>query len=1207
MFPPFSRLVSSEFDENCRALKQAGVANPERTLHTLMSLVHEATTSGDVGNESTPPWYRSLKRILREAPSHEQVLEVVGQFVQRQRVPADAFQLFEQNPRSLEILARVACGSPFLTRCVLSLPDALGDLTGDRGLAEVKSRDLFRDEVLAMAESAAQFEQKLVAVRHYQRREVLRIGMCDAFGLLDLKFVTLQISLLADAMVQACLSLVCEEMNSSPTCLSVLALGKHGGEELNYSSDIDLVLLARRPDSSVQRLGRRLIDALSQNMTGGFLYRVDMRLRPWGDAGPLVITPDSWESYLQQDAALWERQALLKARVIGGDLQLGKNFLKQLPQFLFSDDESTILPAIARMKSGIEQRLGSSRRMEVKLGSGTIRDIEFLTQALQLIHGRREQWLLSPNTLDALIRLTEFNILNGADYRTLREGYIFFRTIEHALQLLHNQQTHEIPQDTKQQEWLSRRLDFQSARQLLDRFHEHRRAVRRIFDELFSGDEQDVVEQTKVSDTLPPGQFSAARLSDVNETAARLLRDFPARSAPSRKCSIHLDPAGTEFRIVLVGVDTPGVLSVVCGVFFLARLSIETGEMVSGPMDIEGLSIPSDTVVATFGGKAQGGSLPGAEFLESEIRRFLTIHEEMSDGFAPELLEAFCDRLQEMGAGRDPQSSEEANETAVQVFNDDPKQGTRLELRCADSFGLLFEVANALAICDYRIRSAILSTEDNRVYDAICVSEKDGKPVSSADRLEELRTAIILIREFTSWLPQNSDPQRALLRFRDLLQQLLRGSEWNRNAVSLKSPEVLQTIGNVLGMSRYLWEDFLRVNPERLLPLLTDPDHLEHRISVEELQVEWEARRGECNERESPTRILNTWKDDHLFRIDLRHVLGRCGPFGSFSQEVTELAEVVITAAFELVFAQLSEKYGVPTLPDGRPCGFALAGLGKFGGVEMGFGSDIELFLIYEEECRTSRPKSISAGSFFERLVHRLQSTIESRRKGIFEIDLRMRPYGQAGPAAVSLAAFQSYFEVDGDAWPYERQALTRLRCVVGDVTFQEQVRAAREEIVFGGSRFDFSAMRAIREKQINQLVRGGTVNAKLSDGGLVDCEYGVQALQVTFGHLFPKLRTTNTMVALRAAAEAELLSEQELRDISAAYQLLRELIDCLRMVRGNAEDLTVPRPDSADDRQLGRRMRAVHSAPAALDELEAAMETVRQFSSRVEQICQQA
>ena len=151
---------------------------------------------------------------------------------------------------------------------------------------------------------------------------------------------------------------------------------------------------------------------------------------------------------------------------------------------------------------------------------------------------------------------------------------------------------------------------------------------------------------------------------------------------------------------------------------------------------------------------------------------------------------------------------------------------------------------------------------------------------------------------------------------------------------------------------------------------------------------------------------------------------------------------------------------------------------------------------------------------------------------------------------------------------------------------------------------FDFAAMRAMRERQIRQLVRGGTVNAKLSDGGLVDCEYAVQALQLTFGRQEPALQTSNTIQALTAAQQSGKISLSEFEQIRQAYIFLRQLIDCLRMVRGNAEDLTLPASATTDYQQLARRLKAVHESSRPLDELENQMAVVRWFSNRVEEIC---
>jgi glutamate-ammonia-ligase adenylyltransferase len=299
--------------------------------------------------------------------------------------------------------------------------------------------------------------------------------MCDAFGLLDLRFVTLQLSLLADAMVQCCLNLAMQEANVTDLTLSVISLGKHGGEELNYSSDIDLVLICDEDSSVIQRVARLTIEGLAENTPPGFLYRVDLRLRPWGEAGPLVSTITAYADYLIHDAATWEKQAMLKARVVAGDRTVGKKFLSRILPLLFTDSAIDVRRSIQQMKERIESRLRQRGKLnsEVKLGVGSIRDVEFLVQSLQLIHGERESRILSSNTLDSLVRLAEFGLISAAWYRHLRAGYVFLRTVEHSLQLLHNQQTHELPFDQRQLEWLANRMDYPDAATLMRRFDEH--------------------------------------------------------------------------------------------------------------------------------------------------------------------------------------------------------------------------------------------------------------------------------------------------------------------------------------------------------------------------------------------------------------------------------------------------------------------------------------------------------------------------------------------------------------------------------------------------------------------------------------------------------------------------------------------------------------------------------------------------------------
>ncbi|MCA9051419.1 MAG: hypothetical protein KDA89_21925, partial [Planctomycetaceae bacterium] len=554
MFPRFDKLTVSEFDRNLELLAGMGIPNPAEALRSLMRICDCWSDSANPRPESgiaakgsaVPGWFRTLRRILLEAPAPATVIDAVERFVGACRTPGDAFSLFEQTPRSLEVLARLSCGSSYLTQSLLNQPEALRDLTTHRRTAEMKSREEFREDADRSFQQCRSVDEKLTELRRFQRRELLRIGMCDAFGLLDLKFVTLQISLLADAVVQVCLQLACEQAGITDPPFAVMALGKHGGEELNYSSDIDLLLIADQDSSAAQRAARLMIDGLNRNMPGGFLYRVDMRLRPWGDAGPLVTTPDAFEAYLRTHAELWEKQALLKLRFIAGAVAPGRRLLQRLPPLLFAASENEVLTNVRKMKSRIEEQLQRRGKLsaEVKLGCGSIRDVEFLVQALQLIHGKKERRLASANTLDALVRLADFGIIDVTEYRRLREGYVFLRTLEHALQLVHNQQTHELPADPAQRESLARRLDYPGEEVLLARFREHQQSVRSIFERYFTApaDSGQPVHSTTTMPTTYPAGFG--------------LSDSPA---PAHSVSERRHPSATDSRSVPTTNDASGL------------------------------------------------------------------------------------------------------------------------------------------------------------------------------------------------------------------------------------------------------------------------------------------------------------------------------------------------------------------------------------------------------------------------------------------------------------------------------------------------------------------------------------------------------------------------------------------------------------------------------------------------------------------------
>jgi glutamate-ammonia-ligase adenylyltransferase len=1229
MFPKFDKLIREEFTQNCALMSSAGFSDAPAAVESLLRLREASklslTDDLTARHRTVPDWFKTLKRILREAPAPETILSVIDQYVSRSGQELDAIRLFEESPRSLETLARLACSSPFLTQILFADPEALLYLTIHRRTAEIKSRDDFFEDAMEELGRLSDSAEQLQRLRLFQKRELLRIGICDAVGLLDLKVVTLQLSLLADAMVQVCLTVACQESGIDQAPFSVLALGKLGGEELNYSSDIDLILIAEHDSTVVQQVARRMVEGLSDNLATGFLYRVDLRLRPWGDAGPLVSTPDAYRSYLKNDAQLWERQALLKARLIAGDVHAGTELLRVIRPDVFNASPQEVRDSIQAMKSRIEAPLRRSGKLtrEVKLGAGSIRDIEFLVQSLQMIHGAERPEVVSANTLDALVRLAETGLINASTYRHLREGYVFLRTIEHALQLLHNQQIHMIPADQQQRYWLARRLDYPDGDTLLARFEEHRRTVRNIFDEHFGSSGQVAVKAEHPGSSSGIGDDADIVVSSTGRISAGLSQEqldeiFATLSEDLCVQVIVREDStdGAAFQVVVCALDCPGLLSIVCAVLFANRLDIRTGFVNSGvssnPWDV---TVGENCFLAVLNvseANGTGAAIQTARSQQDLARRLQSVLAEFlisqrageHDEVRRQLIDLFCERLKDLSAMPSPTADLQINlREHADGIRTNSTDVVAVEITGDDSFGFLFELANALAICQFRIRSAELNSAAGRVDDVVHVVNFDGTCPTGHARLEELKTAVTLIKQFTHWLPSNSAPHDALLRFRDLLHRILSKAEWQDDARSLSQPKVLRAVAQVLGMSRFLWEDLLNTNHDELFPLLTRTDELAERVTREDLNAELQSLLAEA---ESGEQALNAFKDRHLFRIDLRHVLGHCRPFGAFSEEITELAEIVVVAAADIAWHELIEAHGLPLKEDGTVCAYTLIALGKFGGVEMGFASDIELFLVYEAACRTRGRQSLSSGSFFERLVTRISQIISARHAGIFEVDLRMKPYGQAGSPAVQLSEFVSYYLPEGDAWPYERQALVKMRCLAGDAEFAKTVQQAGCQTIYDSQRFDFDAMRGMREKQNRQLIRGGTINAKLSEGGLVDCEYAVQALQLTFGRRHPRMQTPNTLTALQVATDLGIISAESHSEISEAYMFLRELIDCLRMVRGSAHDLTIPAVGSTEYEQLDRRMELVHDSKISLGEFETQMQIVSRFRSHVETICTQ-
>jgi [glutamine synthetase] adenylyltransferase / [glutamine synthetase]-adenylyl-L-tyrosine phosphorylase len=337
------------------------------------------------------------------------------------------------------------------------------------------------------------------ALRRWKNREMTRIGLRELANAAALEETTGELSQVAEICLREVYRFwntkLRNETQGAPAAeFAVLALGKLGGRELNYSSDVDLIFLYSEegeisPRLSYHqwfnRLSERILETFSTRHPEGPLFRVDLRLRPEGGAGPLARSLDSMENYYAGFGETWERIALIKARGIAGSRELAYEFLRQHQPFIYPRSHTPdLLGEIAGIKRRIERDVARSDALErdVKLGRGGIREIEFVVQTMQFIHGGRHIFLRETSTLEALRALARLELIPHNQVVELDRGYRFLRQIEHRLQIEAEQQTHTIPRDRTAVERLSRSLGFEDANQFATALKKTMEQVRGIFD-----------------------------------------------------------------------------------------------------------------------------------------------------------------------------------------------------------------------------------------------------------------------------------------------------------------------------------------------------------------------------------------------------------------------------------------------------------------------------------------------------------------------------------------------------------------------------------------------------------------------------------------------------------------------------------------------------------------------------------------------------
>ncbi len=435
-------------------------------------------------------------------------------------------QLAEKFPSEEKKLARnegllsdvltLAAFSPLLATTVLQNPDYISWLNRQRISSKVRGKDEILESLERFALVNSGIETNVLLAR-FRRRELLRIYLRDIRNLGTIAEITEEISNLADAILEYALRQARQELDNrygspletdektraKPAKFCIVALGKLGSMELNYSSDIDLLFLYSSGGATSGQGVRgavtnreyfvKLAELITKLVGGqggeGAAYRVDLRLRPNGRVGALAISFDEAVNYYRKSAHSWERQVLIRSRVAAGDARIFQDFFRQVEASVFSKNETVenALRNVRLSKEKINAEKISDVNFNVKLGTGGIREIEFIAQALQLAFAGKDEWLRAPHTLISLSRLADRKLISEADLTELFEAYAFLRRLEHRLQMENGLQTHLLPVDEERRLLIARRMDCANLDEFETALKIHTRSVSQIFLRVFAG------------------------------------------------------------------------------------------------------------------------------------------------------------------------------------------------------------------------------------------------------------------------------------------------------------------------------------------------------------------------------------------------------------------------------------------------------------------------------------------------------------------------------------------------------------------------------------------------------------------------------------------------------------------------------------------------------------------------------------------------
>ena len=897
------------------------VRDPDRGRRNLTAL------AGHLDQATYADLASVLGRLLPRMPDPDMALNNLERLLahpaSRQQLPL----LLESRNRGLEATLLLLSTSQFFADTLVAYPQFLESVRTSprRNPSTAELTDELHAEVAGCPDDAA----VLGAFRRFRHRHALRIGINDVIRDRPLEEVTRELSRLADASLEVALQHSLRivgarfgaptALDGAPAKVTVLAFGKLGGDELNYSSDIDILFVY---DRDGQTTGRRngitnsefyarvvteVVRLLSTHTDRGFAYRVDLRLRPEGHRGPLARSMASTLSYFDTMGRTWERQALIKLRHVAGDSMLARDFLAAVEPFVYRKYFSFAeINEVKALKRQMEQRAQTNGTREsadpeipsdVKIGRGGIRDIEYAVQFLQLLNGGDLPAVRQRNTLLALESLEIAGSLSSQETYILSDAYRFLRKTEHRLQLLFDLQTHKLPVAPEELRKLALRMGYlQKSQESGIRSQENRVPVSSATQDVRNLTAQ---KRSPLDESAPPPLDTRDLLVDPLD---RFLKDLRDKTALARTILNHL------------------------------------------------------------------------------------------------LHQAFAD-----------EDSRNAGEPEADLILDpDP------------------DAATVQAVLGrYPLR------DPHKAFANLSQLARESVPFLSSRRCRHFLASIApqLLRA----VAETPDPDEALTQLERVSASL--GAKAVLWELFSQNPPILKLYVDLCAGSPFL--SGLLINNPGMIDELLDSLVLNQPRTAAELRAELAEL---CRGANDPDPILHSFQDKEFFWIGVGDLLGKTD--ARHDRALSDAADTVLNQVVELVEPEVRARFGEPQSADGV-CRYALLGLGKLGGREISYHSDLDLLLLYESDGLTTRGESNPL--FFTELTQRIIRTASHLADGpVVRSGHALRPTGKSGSLVLPLAEFRRYF--DGPMCQlWERQSLGR-GVVRGDSEFTNEVTTALHE-----------------------------------------------------------------------------------------------------------------------------------------------------------------